>query len=226
MSLESRDAYRLARFPGLSIHTVAELFTYYSGTCTSSRNDAWRSRPNAETELNSTRPAGGTVAPSDRPRRRPTTPAGDPHSSSIQSNLSPYGTCSSLPSKLEARGSHGGAAGAPLLASRWRQAGGMSVRAPQAFEPSSPTPWLLLTAHRASRHSQQADEVVTVVDIDESTVRFQRTAWARRRLNLTPEGTGINISPTPSVYNSFLGSFYDANAQRVLLLRYESEEAL
>ena len=48
-----------------------------------------------------------------------------------------------------------------------------------------------------------------VVDIDESTVRFQRTAWARRRLKLIPEGNGINISPTLSVYNSFLGGVYE-----------------
>ena len=78
----------------------------------------------------------------------------------------------------------------------------MSVRAPRALEPTSSTTWLPQTVRR---RSEQAHEVAAVMVIDEPTLRFQDTAWARRRLPLMPEGTGINISSIISDYNHFLG---------------------
>ena len=78
----------------------------------------------------------------------------------------------------------------------------MSVRAPRALEPTFSTTWLPQTV---CRRSEQAHEVAAVMVIDEPTLRFQGTAWARRRLPLMPEGTGINMSSIISDYNHFLG---------------------
>jgi hypothetical protein len=70
------------------------------------------------------------------------------------------------------------------------------------LEPTSSTSWLPQTARRLLQH---AHEVAAVMAVDEPMVRFQGTAWARRRVPRMPEGTGINVSSTIPDYNHFLG---------------------
>ena len=78
----------------------------------------------------------------------------------------------------------------------------MSARDVRALEPTSPTSW---SSHTVRQRSEQAAEVVAVDDIVESMVRFQGTAWARRRLPSMPEGAGVQIPFTLSDYNQSYG---------------------
>ena len=48
-------------------------------------------------------------------------------------------------------------------------------------------------------------ELAAVTGIDECTVRFQGTAWARTRLSSRPEGAGINITSILADYSQSYG---------------------
>lgn len=78
----------------------------------------------------------------------------------------------------------------------------MSLHTKRALEPSSSTTWLV---QKVRRHSEQAFQMPAVMAIDESTLRFQGTAWQRRGLPSKPEGTGVQISSILYDYNTSYG---------------------
>ena len=65
-----------------------------------------------------------------------------------------------------------------------------------------------------------------VVAMNESSTAFQPTVWARRRLPLMPEGTGINIPSNILAYNLLLGGADVLNTLCVQRQKFQGEDVL
>ena len=73
---------------------------------------------------------------------------------------------------------------------------------------------------------EQVSEVAAVVAMHEPTLRYQRTARARRHLASMPEATGTNISFNISDYNHFLGGVDQHNATLALWPSFRADDVL
>ena len=73
---------------------------------------------------------------------------------------------------------------------------------------------------------EQVSEVAAVVAMHEPTLRYQRTARARRRLAFMPEATVIIISFRISDYNHFSGGVDHVNTLRVPKQQCEGKDVL
>ena len=73
---------------------------------------------------------------------------------------------------------------------------------------------------------EQVSEVAAVVAMREPTLRYQRSARARRSLALMPEGTGINITSNVSDYNHFRGDVDQHDATLALWPSFRAEDVL